>query len=74
MRTYVSQMPPTLIMFSLITETIRELGTLLSQISSIAGVESVVHEIIIHQKYFETWRDRQLFEMVGHISPKTTHD
>ena len=55
---------PNLIMFSLITQTISELNSMLCQIRRIEGVDSVTHDILIYQQYFETWRDRQLGERV----------
>lgn len=53
---------PSTVLFTLEVENMDQLYRLLNRVIRFEGVESIYHDVLLHQKYYPTWRDKLLKE------------
>jgi DNA-binding Lrp family transcriptional regulator len=53
---------PNMVLFTLEVENMDQLYRLLNRVIRFDGVEGIYHDVLLHQKYYSTWRDRLLKE------------
>lgn len=63
---------PNTVLFTLEVENMDQLFRLLKRVIRFDGVESIYHDVLLHQKYYPTWRDKLLKERAVPLVPRSS--
>ena len=63
---------PNTVLFTLDVENMEQLFRLLKRVVGFDGVESIYHDVLLHQRYYSTWRDKLLKERAVPAIPRAS--